>query len=100
MKYKHLKIFKKKLTFKNKELSMILQYSTNKSNLFSLMNKIFKNKLFTLSNKKSLSFKILKGTSIINFKRKGFYKAFQTSRFDLKKLVSERQLIGLSSFYW
>lgn len=92
-----------KLTFKNKELRVEVYY-----NLIKFLNKkfkiphIYKKKIYNLNN--FVLFKPFKkefkGCSILTLRRRAFYSLFQLSRFDTKKLISERTLIGIRSAVW
>ena len=89
-----------KLIFKNKELDMRIYI-----NLIEFLNKkfkiphVYKKKIYSLND--SILFKPIqkefKGCSILTLRRRAFYSLFQLSRFDTKKLISERTLIGIRS---
>lgn len=89
-----------KLTFKNKELQIIVY-----NNLIKFLNKkfkipnVYKKRFYNLNN--FILFKPFqkefKGCSILTLRRRAFYSLFQLSRFDTKKLISERTLIGIRS---
>jgi len=89
-----------KLIFKNKELNMGIY-----ANLLKFLNKklkvprVYKKKIYNLNN--FVLFKPFqkdfKGCSILTLRRRAFYSLFQLSRFDIKKLISERTLIGIRS---
>jgi hypothetical protein len=86
--------------FKNKETSLIVIKNLYRSNKIFIGNYLFKNKMHTLHvDYKKDNLKSLKGFSLIEKKRKGFYSKFQLTRFDIKKLASMRHLVGLKSFF-
>jgi hypothetical protein len=102
--YPKLKNLKKNRLFvKNKELEDLAlksilkvhrQVSLNKkfTNIFTY--KAYKIKKFPFFNSRSSR---MRGYSIASNRRKAFYSLFQLTRFEIKRLVSERMLVGILS---
>src|SRR3954469_10847636 len=88
-----------KLIFKNKELKMRVYVNLLRSLNKKLNRSVYKKKFYSLND--FILFKPLqknfKGCSILTLRRRAFYSLFQLSRFDIKKLISERTLIGIKS---
>jgi hypothetical protein len=95
-----------KLIFKNKELKMKVYSSLlkflNKKKIQTSGSSTYIKKIYSLGG--LAEFKPLqkdfKGCSILTLRRRAFYSLFQLSRFDAKKLISERTLTGIKSAVW
>jgi len=99
MENKFYKLTKKQIFFKNKEIQTVTHILITKVLGTKNIMEPFKEKLLNDTKGERAPCKHFKGSSIINSKRRAFYKHFQLSRFDIKKLMSNRLITGLSSAY-